>query len=54
MHISGKNVSAVLISEEDWSAIQETLHLLSMPGMGKSIKVGLKTQLKKCDEELDW
>lgn len=54
IHISGKNASAVLISEEDWSAIQETLHLLSMPGMGKSIKAGLKTPLKKCDEELDW
>lgn len=54
IHISGKNASAVLISEEDWSAIQETLHLLSIPGMGKSIKKGLKEPLRKCDEELDW
>lgn len=54
IHISGKNANAVLISEEDWSAIQETLHLLSIPGMGKSIKKGLKTPLKKCDEDLDW
>lgn len=54
IHISGKNAGAVLISEEDWAAIQETLHLLSIPGMGKSIKQGLKTPLKKCDEELDW
>ena len=54
IHISGKNAGAVLISEEDWSAIQETLHLLSIPGMGKSIKKGLKEPLKKCDEELDW
>ena len=54
VHISGKNASAVLISEEDWSAIQETLHLLSIPGMGKSIKKGLKEPLKKCDEDLDW
>lgn len=54
IHISGKNAGAVLISEEDWSAIQETLYLLSIPNMGKSIKEGLKTPLKKCDEELDW
>ncbi len=54
IHITGKKAGAVLISEEDWSAIQETLHLLSIPGMGKSIKEGLKTPLKKCDEELDW
>lgn len=54
IHISGKNAGAVLISEEDWSAIQETLHLLSIPGMGKSIKKGLKEPLKKCDEELKW
>jgi antitoxin YefM len=45
---------ATFISEEDWSAIKETLHLLSIPGMGKSIKEGLKAPLKKCDEELDW
>lgn len=54
IHITGKKTSAVLISEEDWTAIQETLHLLSIPGMGKSIRDGLKTPLKKCDEELDW
>lgn len=54
IHITGKKSAAVLISEEDWLAIQETLYLLSIPGMGKSIKDGLKTPLKKCDEELDW
>ncbi|EKD74113.1 MAG: prevent-host-death family protein, partial [uncultured bacterium] len=54
IHISGKNASAVLISEEDWSAIQETLYVLSIPGVGKSIKAGLKTPLKKCAKELDW
>lgn len=54
VHINGKNASAVLIAEEDWTAIQETLHLLSIPGMRKSIKKGLKTPLKKCDKELDW
>lgn len=54
IHISGKKGAAVLVSEEDWSAIQETLYLLSLPGMGKSIKKGLETPIKKCDEELDW
>ena len=54
IHISGKNAGAVLISEEDWSAIQETLYLLSIPGMGKSIKKGLKEPLNKCDEDLEW
>lgn len=54
IHITGKKSGAVLISEEDWSAIQETLHLLSIPGMRKSIKEGLKTPLKKCNKELNW
>jgi prevent-host-death family protein len=54
IHITRKNANAVLIFEEDWSAIQETLHLLSIPGMRKSIQEGLKTPLKKCDKELDW
>jgi antitoxin YefM len=54
IHIAGKKGGAVLISEEDWSAIQETLYLLSIPGMGKSIKAGLKTPLKSCDKDLTW
>ncbi len=54
IHITGKKVNAVLISEEDWTAIQETLYLLSIPGMGKSIKKGLKTPLENCDEDVDW
>jgi antitoxin YefM len=43
-----------LIAEEDWSAIQETLYLLSIPGMGKSIKKGLKIPLKNCNKDLTW
>ena len=54
VHITGKKTSAVLISTEDWSAIQETLHLQSIPGMTKSIKKGLKTPLKKCRKEFNW
>ncbi|WP_298219110.1 type II toxin-antitoxin system Phd/YefM family antitoxin [Halothiobacillus sp.] len=52
--ITGKRGNAVLISEEDWRAISETLHLLSVPGMGKSIKEGMRTPLSECSEELDW
>lgn len=52
--IIGKGHNAVLVSEDDWSAIQETLHLLSIPDMGESIKEGLKTPINECDEDLDW
>ena len=54
IQIVGKRTSAVLLSEEDWRAIQETLYLTSIPGMRESIKKGLKTPLKECDEELGW
>lgn len=52
--ITGKKHNAVLISQEDWSAIQETLYLLSIPNMRESIIEGLKTPIDECDEELDW
>lgn len=52
--ITGKRGNAVLISEEDWNSISETLHLLSVPGMRESIKEGMATPLSECDEELDW
>ena len=54
VQITGKRNSAVLISESDWQAIQETLHLQAIPGMSDSIKKGLKTPIEKCSEELDW
>ncbi len=54
VHISGKRCSAVLISEEDWRSIQETLHLLSIPGMRESIRLGLKTPVKKLSKKLNW
>ena len=54
VQIAGKHHSAVLVSEEDWRAIQETLHLMSVPGMRESIINGVKTPVEKCDEELDW
>ena len=52
--ITGKRKNAVLISEEDWNAISETLHLLSVPGMRESIKEGLNQDLSECSKELDW
>jgi len=52
--ITGKRGNAVLISEEDWNAIEESLHLLSIPGMRESIKEGLSSPVSECSEELDW
>ena len=52
--LKGKRKNAVLISEEDWSAINETLHLVSIEGMKESIVEGLKTDISECDEELNW
>jgi len=54
VQIVGKRSSAVLVSEEDWRAIEETLYLLSIPGMRESIKKGLKTPVEKCDEAPGW
>ena len=54
IQIIGKRNSAVLVSEEDWRAIQETLYLSSIPEMRESIREGLKTPVEECEEELDW
>lgn len=52
--IMGKRNKAVLVAEEDWSAIQETLFLLSVPGMRESVREGMETPVDECDEELNW
>jgi prevent-host-death family protein len=52
--ITGKRANAVLLSAEDWSAIQETLYLLSVPGMRESILEGMATNADECSKELDW
>ena len=52
--IMGEHSNAVLLSEADWSSIQETLYLLSVPGMRESIKTGLATPIEECSGELDW
>jgi len=54
VQITGKRSSAVLVSQEDWDAIQETLFLLSIPGMGESIREGMKTSVKDCSKGLKW
>ena len=54
VQITGKRSSAVLVSEEDWRSIQETLYLLSIPGMRESIRKGMREPLSKSKTELSW
>jgi len=54
IHITSRKGSAVLISEEDWKSIHETLYLLSIPGMRESIKEGMSTPKEKCSETIEW
>nr|WP_292795568.1 hypothetical protein [Nostoc sp. NMS7] len=53
-YIEGNRITAILLAEKDWSAIQETLYLLSIPGMRESIKQGVATPIEDCDGDLDW
>ena len=52
--ITGKRGNAVLLAEDDWNAINETLYLLSQPNMRESIREGLSTDIDDCSQELDW
>ncbi len=54
VQITGKRGSAVLISAQDWNAIQETMYLLSIPGMRESIREGLETPIDECSESPGW
>ena len=54
IQITGKRGNAVLVSEEDWRAIQETLYLVSIPGMRESIRKGLQTPLDETSDKLEW
>jgi antitoxin YefM len=54
IQITGKRANAVLVSEGDWRAIQETLYLLSIPGMRESILEGGREPVEQCAEALDW
>ncbi|MBC7697065.1 MAG: type II toxin-antitoxin system Phd/YefM family antitoxin [Bacteroidia bacterium] len=52
--ITGKRANAVLVSQEDWSAIQETLFLVSIPNMRESILEGLNTSVNELSTQLEW
>ena len=52
--ISGQSNNAVLLSEADWASLQETLYLVSIPGMRESIQQGLATPIEECSKELEW
>lgn len=54
IQITGKRTNAVLVSEADWRALQETMYLLSIPGMRESIREGMETPVEECAEEIDW
>ena len=52
--ITGKRNNAVLISQEDWSAIEETLYLNSIPGMTESLLKSMKQPNNEFSEEIEW
>ena len=54
INITGKRNSAVLVSAEDWDSIQETMYLLSIPGMRESIREGMATPVEACNKNLNW
>ena len=54
IQITGKRGSAILVSEDDWRAVQETLYLVSLPGMRESILEGMATPVDELEDELDW
>lgn len=52
--ITGKRANAILISEDDWRAIEETIYLLSIPNMRESVIEGMNTPLNECADEVEW
>ena len=54
IRITGKRNSAVLVSEEDWASVQETMFLLSIPNMRESLVEGMKAPIDELEAELDW
>jgi PHD/YefM family antitoxin component YafN of YafNO toxin-antitoxin module len=53
IQITGKRGNAILLSEADWRAIQETLHLVSIPGMRDSIMAGMAEPIEKCSRNIE-
>ncbi len=54
VQITGKRGNAVLVGEDDWRSVQETLHLVSIPGMRESILEGMETPVEQLEDQLDW
>ena len=54
VNIIGKRHNAYLVSEDNWRAIEETLYLVSIPGMRQSIIEGLKIPIEECTETPGW
>jgi antitoxin YefM len=54
VQITGKRGNAVLVSQEDWDSVQETLYLVSIPGMRDSILAGMATSAAELEDKLDW
>ena len=54
IQITGKRANAVLVSEADWRSIQETLYLVSIPGMRDSIRKGMAEPLRKSSKKPGW
>jgi len=54
IEITGKNANAVLVGEEDWKSISETLFLTAIPGMRESIILGMNEPISEMSENLDW
>ena len=52
--ITGKRGNAVLLSEDDWRSVEETLFLLSVPGMRDSIREGMSENITDLDTSVDW
>lgn len=56
VHISTKDGNAIIISEEDYRGLMETLYLSSIPSMREKIAEGLHTPLEEClsEDEVEW
>jgi len=54
IQITGKRGNAVLVSEDDWRAISETIHLSTIPGMVESIKEGMNEKIEDCSDSIEW
>jgi prevent-host-death family protein len=54
IQITGKRGNAVLVSEHDWKAISETIHLSAIPGMVDSIKEGMNEKIEDCSDTIEW